>query len=138
MDKNLIKKNYIKKIKLLQHYNQKYYNENTSEITDVEYDKIKKEIIQLETNNTYLEHAAKILRHDMHSGINTYIPRGVSSLEKRLTDDNIKELKIESPLKMIKEGLLHTQKVYKGVYEFTNLVKKDSVIMAKTSARKSN
>jgi signal transduction histidine kinase len=27
---------------------------------------------------------------------------------------------------MIKEGLRHSQKVYKGVYEFTNLVKKDS------------
>jgi signal transduction histidine kinase len=29
---------------------------------------------------------------------------------------------------MIKEGLKHTQKVYKGVYEFTNLVKKDQVL----------
>jgi len=81
---------------------------------------------EIEKKNTYLEHAAKILRHDMHSGINTYIPRGISSLERRLNDDVIKELKIESPLKMIKEGLKHSQKVYKGVYEFTNLVKKDS------------
>lgn len=81
---------------------------------------------QIQKQNTYLEHAAKILRHDMHSGINTYIPRGVSSLERRLNDDVIKELKLESPLKMIKEGLRHSQKVYKGVYEFTNLVKKDS------------
>jgi K+-sensing histidine kinase KdpD len=62
----------------------------------------------------------------MHSGINTYMPRGISSLERRLTPEIIKELKIESPLKMIKEGLQHTQKVYKGVYEFTNLVKKDA------------
>lgn len=62
----------------------------------------------------------------MHSGINTYIPRGISSLERRLSDDSIKELKVEAPLKMIKEGLKHTQKVYRGVYEFTNLVKKDS------------
>jgi len=83
---------------------------------------------EIEKKNTYLEHAAKILRHDMHSGINTYIPRGISSLERRLNDDVIKELKIEAPLKMIKEGLRHTQKVYKGVYEFTNLVKKDSVL----------
>jgi signal transduction histidine kinase len=29
---------------------------------------------------------------------------------------------------MIKEGLIHTQKVYKGVYEFTNLVKKDACL----------
>jgi PAS domain S-box-containing protein len=83
---------------------------------------------EIEKKNTYLEHAAKILRHDMHSGINTYIPRGVSSLERRLSEDDIKELKIEAPLKMIKEGLLHSQKVYKGVYEFTNLVKKDVVL----------
>lgn len=76
--------------------------------------------------NSYLEHAAKILRHDMHSGINTYIPRGLSSLKRRLTPEQIKELKIESPLKMMEEGLTHTQKVYKGVKEFTNLVKKEA------------
>lgn len=90
------------------------------------------EIIQvlneLDKKNTYLEHAAKILRHDMHSGINTYIPRGISSLERRLDPKTIESLKIEAPLKMIKEGLKHTQKVYKGVYEFTNLVKKDSAL----------
>jgi PAS domain S-box-containing protein len=83
---------------------------------------------EIEKKNTYLEHAAKILRHDMHSGINTYMPRGLSSLDRRLTDENIKDLKIEAPIKMIKEGLRHTQKVYKGVYEFTNLVKKDVVL----------
>jgi PAS domain S-box-containing protein len=83
---------------------------------------------ELEKKNTYLEHAAKILRHDMHSGINTYMPRGLSSLDRRLSDEQIKELKVEAPIKMIKEGLRHTQKVYKGVYEFTNLVKKDVVL----------
>jgi PAS domain S-box-containing protein len=83
---------------------------------------------ELERKNTYLEHAAKILRHDMHSGINTYMPRGVNSLERRLSHEDITNLKIESPLKMIKEGLKHSQKVYKGVYEFTNLVKKDVVL----------
>lgn len=83
---------------------------------------------ELEKKNTYLEHAAKILRHDMHSGINTYIPRGISSLERRLTPEVVQQLKLESPLKMLKEGLKHTQKVYKGVYEFTNLVKSDAVL----------
>jgi PAS domain S-box-containing protein len=83
---------------------------------------------EIEKKNTYLEHAAKILRHDMHSGINTYMPRGLSSLDRRLSEEQIKELKIEAPIKMIKEGLRHTQKVYKGVYEFTNLVKKDVVL----------
>lgn len=98
------------------------------DVTDVinSTQEIHKNIEEINKKNTYLEHAAKILRHDMHSGINTYMPRGISSLERRLTPEIIKELKIESPLKMIKEGLLHTQKVYKGVYEFTNLVKKDA------------
>ena len=75
--------------------------------------------------NSYLEHAAKILRHDMHSGINIYMPRGLSSLRRRLNDETIKELRIEAPLKMLDEGLKHTQKVYAGVKEFTNLVKED-------------
>jgi len=81
---------------------------------------------EIAKKNTYLEHAAKILRHDMHSGINTYIPRGLSSLKRRLKEEQIQELKIGSPLKMIQEGLIHTQKVYRGVKEFTNLVKKEA------------
>jgi PAS domain S-box-containing protein len=90
--------------------------------------KIMEQSAELNRKNIYLEHAAKILRHDMHSGINTYIPRGISSLERRLKPEDIQKLKIEAPLKMIKEGLTHAQKVYKGVYEFTNLVKKDVVL----------
>jgi len=83
---------------------------------------------ELYKKNTYLEHASKILRHDMHSGINTYIPRGISSLERRLSKDIIVDNKLEAPLRMLKEGLKHTQKVYKGVYEFTNLVRNDAVL----------
>jgi len=92
-----------------------------SDITDKK--KIEAEVAK---KNGYLEHAAKILRHDMHSGINTYIPRGLSSLKRRLSKDDISRLKITAPLKMIQEGLLHTQKVYKGVKEFTNLVKENT------------
>jgi len=53
------------------------------------------------------------------------MPRGLSSLRRRLNDETIKELRIEAPLKMLDEGLKHTQKVYAGVKEFTNLVKED-------------
>lgn len=93
---------------------------------------IDNQLRDINTKNTYLEHAARIIRHDMHSGINTYIPRGLSSLEKRLTDDDIEKLKISAPIKMIREGLLHTQKVYKRVYEFTNLVKQNIVLEKET------
>ena len=79
----------------------------------------------LNQKNSYLEHAAKILRHDMHSGINTYMPRGLNSMKRRLSEDQIKELKIGAPIRMLEEGLRHTQKVYAGVKEFTNLVKQD-------------
>ena len=90
--------------------------------------KIRKE---LSAKNVYLEHAAKIIRHDMHSGINTYIPRGIKSLKRRLTDEQIKELKIGSPLKLVEDGLHHARKVYSGVYEFTNLFKTNAQ-MSKT------
>lgn len=75
--------------------------------------------------NVYLEHAAKILRHDMHSGINTYLPRGINSLKRRISEDQIREMKLEAPLRLINEGLVHTQQVYNGVLEFTNLVRDD-------------
>jgi hypothetical protein len=87
-------------------------------------------LFTLNKKNTYLEHAAKILRHDMHSGINLYMPRGLKSLDRRITNKQMEDLKIDGSIKMIREGLKHTQKVYKGVYEFTNLVKKD-VVMSK-------
>jgi signal transduction histidine kinase len=95
------------------------------QVQDVE---IEEQLNDIAKKNSYLEHAARIIRHDMHSGINTYMPRGINSLEKRLTSEDIKTLKIEGALKMVKEGLNHTQRVYKSVYEFTNLVKSDVVL----------
>jgi hypothetical protein len=71
----------------------------------------------------YLEHTSKIIRHDMHSGINTYIPRGLKVLLEKLDEKIIKEYKLRLPLRLLEEGLKHTQQVYKGVYAFTNLVK---------------
>jgi signal transduction histidine kinase len=95
------------------------------QVQDVE---IEQQISDIAKKNSYLEHAARIIRHDMHSGINTYMPRGITSLEKRLTTEDIQRLKIEGALKMVKEGLSHTQRVYKSVYEFTNLVKQNVVL----------
>jgi K+-sensing histidine kinase KdpD len=89
---------------------------------------IENQLDDINKKNTYLEHAARIIRHDMHSGINTYIPRGLTSLEKRISPEEVQNLKIETSLRMIKDGLAHTQRVYKSVYEFTNLVKQNVVI----------
>lgn len=82
--------------------------------------------ILVKQKSIYLEHASKIIRHDMHSGINTYLPRGIKSLKRRLDENQINELKIKAPLQLIEDGLSHARKVYAGVYEFTNLVKQNS------------
>jgi signal transduction histidine kinase len=98
------------------------------QVQDVE---IEEQIRDINKKNTYLDHAARLIRHDMHSGINTYMPRGITSLERRVDEEKMKELKIDGAIKMIKEGLAHTQKVYKNVYEFTNLVKENVVLEKK-------
>ncbi|MDC2969950.1 NAD-dependent DNA ligase LigA [Candidatus Pelagibacter sp.] len=55
MDKNLVKKKYQKKINLYNYYNKKYYDDNTSEITDSDYDKLKKDILDLEKEHKFLK-----------------------------------------------------------------------------------
>ena len=48
MNKELIKKKYLLKIKEYQQHNKLYYDENRPKIKDYEYDKLKNEIINLE------------------------------------------------------------------------------------------
>jgi DNA ligase (NAD+) len=50
-----IKKKYLKKIKLIQKYNQFYYDKNKSIITDYEFDSIKREVLELEKKYDYLK-----------------------------------------------------------------------------------
>ena len=55
MNKNLIKKDYNKKIDLFNYYNKKYYEDNISEVADSEFDQLKKDIIDLEKKYEYLK-----------------------------------------------------------------------------------
>ena len=55
MNKTLIKNKYKKKIRLIQKYNKKYYNENLSKITDSEYDELKREVLILESKYNFLK-----------------------------------------------------------------------------------
>ena len=55
MRDNLIKKQYIKKLKLYEYYNQKYYDDNISEISDGDFDNLKNEILELEKKYKYLK-----------------------------------------------------------------------------------
>ena len=55
MDKDLIKKNYKKKINRLNFYNKKYYDESLSEVSDTNFDELKKEILDLEEKYKFLK-----------------------------------------------------------------------------------
>jgi len=55
MNKNLIKKNYKKKVDLFNRYNKKYFDENISEISDFDFDKLKREILDLEKKYNFLK-----------------------------------------------------------------------------------
>ena len=47
MNKNLIKKKYKEKVKSLSYYNKKYFDDNISEISDANFDRLKKEKIKI-------------------------------------------------------------------------------------------
>ena len=48
MNDNLIKKNYLKKTKLLNKYNKFYYDKNNPAVNDQEYDQLKKDVLEIE------------------------------------------------------------------------------------------
>ena len=54
MNEKIIKKKYLDKIKLLEVYNESYYDKNLSKISDSDYDKLKKEVIDLEKKFKFL------------------------------------------------------------------------------------
>ena len=55
MNDKEIYKQYLKKIKLIQKYNQFYYDKNKSKISDSDFDIIKKEVLELETKYSFLK-----------------------------------------------------------------------------------
>tara|TARA_B110000967_G_scaffold78429_1_gene81106 strand:- start:3195 stop:5237 length:2043 start_codon:yes stop_codon:yes gene_type:complete len=55
-----IVKNYAKKIKLLEKYNKFYYDKDSPIVSDELYDDLRKEIIKLEKNNSFLEKHSSI------------------------------------------------------------------------------
>jgi len=54
-NRNFIKKEYDKKLKELNKHNQHYYEKSRPKISDAEYDKLKKDIINLEDQNLFLK-----------------------------------------------------------------------------------
>lgn len=82
---------------------------------------------QLLQRKIYLDHTAKVIRHDMHSGINTYLPRGLQGLLKKLPEAIVAKYKLEPEINLLEQGLEYTQKVYKGVHAFTALVRNRNI-----------
>ena len=56
MQKNKIKKMYIKKIDELKKYDKAYFEDNNPLISDGDYDNVKQEILDLERKYKYLNH----------------------------------------------------------------------------------
>ena len=56
MDEKQIKKEYTKKIKILEKHNESYYDKNSPKISDSDYDSLKKEILNLEKKHKFLNH----------------------------------------------------------------------------------
>jgi DNA ligase (NAD+) len=50
-----IKKDYLKKIKIIKKYNQLYFSKNKSDLSDSDFDKLKKEVIDLEEKYSFLK-----------------------------------------------------------------------------------
>ena len=53
--RNLIKKEYLSKIQEIKKHNKLYYEKSSPEISDTNYDKLKKNIIELENKHKYLK-----------------------------------------------------------------------------------
>jgi len=83
---------------------------------------------ELYESKVFLEYSNRMIRHDLHSGINTYIPRGLAMLKRKLTDKVIKDLGLASALTLLEKGVEHAQMVYKSIHSFTGLVKQKSQI----------
>ena len=54
MSNILLKRDYLKKIKLINKYNKFYYDKNNPLTSDKEYDKLKKNILEIEKKNPNL------------------------------------------------------------------------------------
>lgn len=92
------------------------------ESTLMELNRIKQRF-ELNQTKIFLEYSNKVIRHDMHSGINTYIPRGLTILKDRLPKDVINKHNLSTGLTLIEKGLRHAQGVYEGVRSFTSMVR---------------
>lgn len=75
---------------------------------------------EINRREAYLQYASRIIRHDLNSGINIYIPRGVTGV-KRVTKDLNLGKSFDRSMNLIERGLIHSRYIYTGVKEFTEM-----------------
>ena len=134
MNKNLIKKKYKKKIELLTYYNRKYFNDNISEISDLEFDNLKREIIELEKRDDFLksENSPQLIvgykpsknfkkalhRAPMLSLSNAFSEADLDNFEKKILNylDKKKDFKIEYSVEPKIDGISASLNFKKGKF----------------------
>ena len=134
MNKNLIKKRYQKKIELLTYYNRKYFDDNVSEISDLEFDNLKREIIDLEKKYDFLKsenspqliigykpskNFKKVLhRAPMLSLSNAFSEADLDNFEKKILNylDKDKDFKIEYSAEPKIDGISASLNFKKGKF----------------------
>ena len=134
MNKNLIKKKYKKKIELLTYYNRKYFDDNISEISDLEFDDLKREIIELEKKYDFLksENSPQLIvghkpsknfkkvphRAPMLSLSNAFSEADLDNFEKKILNylDKKKDFKIEYSVEPKIDGISASLNFKKGKF----------------------
>ena len=93
MNKKEIQNQYKKKIKLISKYNESYYNESNSLISDSEYDELKEEILFLEKKYNFLKSKnspSKIVGHKPSKNFNKDLHRiPMLSLSNAFTEEDL-------------------------------------------------
>ncbi|WP_440908244.1 NAD-dependent DNA ligase LigA [Candidatus Pelagibacter sp.] len=93
MNKKEIQNQYKKKIKLISKYNESYYNESNSLISDSEYDELKEKILFLEKKYNFLKSKnspSKIVGHKPSKNFNKDLHRvPMLSLSNAFTEDDL-------------------------------------------------
>jgi len=129
MNNDLVKKNYLIKIKKIQEHNKYYYNKSKPNISDQDYDLLKKEIIDLEKKFSFLKNKKspsetvgykpsknfKKIKHkvSMLSLGNAFNEEDIKSFEKKiinflsLKDKNIIEYSAEPKIDGISASLIY-------------------------------
>ena len=135
MNKDLIKKKYKEKIRLYNFYNKKYFDENISEITDRQFDSLKREIVDLEKKYSFLKSKnspqiqvghkpsknfkKEIHRVSMLSLANAFSEEDLNNFEKKMMNylDKKNNFKIEYSVEPKIDGISASLTYKKG--EFT-------------------